>query len=74
MIDLKNNLNLSISKLENLVINLPTITNKKQALLIGINYTGTQNQLEGCINDINAMETRLMQTGFNNFVKLLLII
>ena len=69
LLDLKNNLNLSISKLENLVINLPTIINKK-ALLIGINYTGTQNQLEGCINDINAMETRLMQTGFNNFVKL----
>ena len=31
----------------------PKITKNKKALLIGINYIGTPNQLNGCINDIN---------------------
>lgn len=34
---------------------LPIInsTNKKFAVIIGINYTGTDNQLNGCIHDAN---------------------
>lgn len=30
-------------------------TGKKKALIIGINYFGTKSQLNGCINDANAM-------------------
>lgn len=30
-------------------------TGKRKALLIGINYIGTQNQLRGCINDVHNM-------------------
>ena len=32
----------------------------KQALLIGINYTGSQYELNGCINDINNMKALLV--------------
>lgn len=35
----------------------------KKALLIGINYTGS-NQLYGCINDIHAVQTYLSTKGF----------
>lgn len=44
----------------------------KKALLIGINYVGTQNELYGCINDINAMKERIKGNGFrdNNIVTL----
>jgi len=31
------------------------ITKNKKALLIGINYTGTESQLNGCINDTNSI-------------------
>ena len=34
--------------------------NKKAALLIGINYQGTQNELGGCENDIYDMKAKLM--------------
>ena len=45
----------------------PTIINKnKKALLIGINYLGTQNELHGCINDVNRIKERLTQSGFND--------
>lgn len=43
----------------------------KYALLIGINYTGTEHQLYGCINDINNTRTFLQsQLGYTNFVVL----
>ena len=43
----------------------------KYALLIGINYTGTQDELYGCINDVNNMRTFLQsQMGYTNFVML----
>lgn len=38
--------------------------NKKLALLIGINYNGTDNQLNGCINDIENVE-KLLINKFN---------
>lgn len=42
-------------------------TNKnKKALLIGINYTGTQNALNGCINDANSIKERISNRGFND--------
>lgn len=37
---------------------------KKNALLIGINYVGTANQLNGCINDVNAVKAHLDTKGF----------
>jgi hypothetical protein len=33
----------------------------KKALLIGINYTGTENSLNGCINDVNHIKTFLIE-------------
>jgi hypothetical protein len=43
----------------------------KYALLIGINYTGTADQLYGCINDVNNVRTFLQsQLGYTNFVML----
>lgn len=45
---------------------------RKKALLVGINYLGTQNQLNGCINDVNNVERFLISHGFSedNIVKL----
>jgi hypothetical protein len=37
---------------------------QKKALLIGINYLGTENQLEGCANDVKDMKVLLMKNGF----------
>lgn len=42
-----------------------TPTNKKNALLVGINYTGTKNELFGCINDVNSINDKISQT-FDN--------
>ena len=40
--------------------------NNKKALLIGINYTGTQNELYGCINDVNCIKERICKQGFTD--------
>ena len=42
----------------------------KKALLIGINYTGTENQLDGCINDVDSIVERISKNGFNTINKL----
>lgn len=42
----------------------------KKALIIGINYTGTSSQLNGCINDAKLIETYLRENDFND-VKML---
>ena len=43
----------------------------KRALLIGINYNGTINQLYGCINDINNVEKKITSSfGFTEIIKL----
>lgn len=42
----------------------PIPTPSKKALLIGINYTGTRNQLKGCINDVNDVSNYLRGKGF----------
>lgn len=36
----------------------------KKALLVGINYTGKNYQLEGCINDTNNIYEKLIESGF----------
>jgi hypothetical protein len=33
---------------------------------VGINYTGTQNELFGCINDVNSIKERITTKGFTN--------
>ena len=42
----------------------------KRALLIGINYYNSSNQLAGCINDIMDMHKYLATVGFTKFVAL----
>ena len=43
----------------------------KRALLVGINYLGTENELAGCINDSHHMQTYLSENGFTE-IKLVL--
>ena len=40
--------------------------NKKNALLIGINYINTSNQLNGCISDTSDVNNLLQQHKFNS--------
>jgi len=42
------------------------LKNKKTALLIGINYIGSSNQLSGCINDINSINDLLKTLNYDN--------
>lgn len=75
---LKNNYNIDINKirnmikpniitLENIVTNTGiTYTNNKSALLIGINYTGTDNQLQGCINDVSNIYDLMVKYQFQS--------
>jgi hypothetical protein len=42
------------------------INKNKRALLVGINYTGTEYELNGCINDVNTIKDRIDQQGFQN--------
>jgi hypothetical protein len=45
----------------------PVIINgNKRALLIGINYTGTTNELYGCINDVESVKVRITANGFKD--------
>jgi hypothetical protein len=39
---------------------------RKRALLVGINYIGTQNELFGCINDVTSMKERIEKAGFSD--------
>ncbi|KAG0315523.1 Ca(2+)-dependent cysteine protease [Dissophora globulifera] len=43
---------------------LSNCTGHRRALLIGINYTGHPNPLQGCINDTAVMKTFLLNYGF----------
>lgn len=42
----------------------------KRALLIGINYTGTSQQLNGCINDVIEVEKLLVSLKYSEIVSL----
>jgi hypothetical protein len=62
-------LNISIQKIMNFIPEFTgneTYTNKR-ALLIGINYIGTQYQLNGCIRDAYNMKDKLTSYGFTDF-------
>ena len=41
-------------------------TKRKKALLVGINYTGTSNELFGCINDVTSIKERITKAGFSD--------
>ena len=65
---LRTQLNENIAKWQQMPMPSPsanTLTKTKRALLIGINYLGTANELYGCINDVQSIQERLLQNGFN---------
>ena len=68
--ELKNKLNNDINALNQVTNNLVPIVvqlgNNKNALLIGINYIGTENELYGCINDTNSISCLLSSRGFKD--------
>lgn len=64
--NLKNKYNSDVSIIKAFVPPSMKIFNKSQALLIGCNYIGTPNQLNGCINDANNIKDFLISIGFNN--------
>ena len=66
--NLKNKLNVDIKQAQ-AQAQAQTITVNKNALLIGCNYIGTQNELSGCINDVENIQNKLKtQYGFNSIV------
>ena len=70
--NLKNALNQSITNVKNFTPKQVNINKNKKALLIGINYTGTSNELYGCINDVNSVKERICKGGFvENNIKIL---
>jgi hypothetical protein len=64
--NLKINLNKSNLSIKNFIPKIITINKTKKALLIGINYTGTSNELFGCINDVNSIKERISNQGFTD--------
>lgn len=62
--NLKINLDKSIISIKNYVPKTLIINKNKKALLIGINYAGTSNELYGCINDVNSIKERISKNGF----------
>lgn len=64
---LKNQLVLNIQNINSTIVlnELKTAINKN-ALLIGINYFGTKNQLNGCINDVNNVNDLIKNSNFKN--------
>jgi len=63
---LRTQLNQNVAIIQAAVIPQARVVNKvKRALLIGINYKGTSNQLYGCINDVNNVQQHLLSNGFN---------
>ena len=63
---LNNILNKNILQINNFIPKNIKINKNKNALLVGINYTGTQDELYGCINDVNSIKERISQNGFTN--------
>lgn len=63
---LRTKLNADIAAIEAIVEIVQTQEVRNKAMLVGINYTGTQNQLNGCINDAETLKKMLIQSGFND--------
>lgn len=64
--NLKIALNNNITAIQNFQPKPITTNKNKKALLIGINYTGTPNELYGCINDVTLIKERISKNGFNS--------
>ncbi len=69
VVALNKKLNADIQYIQNLKPPTPTVTQQVsldncKALLIGINYKGTQSELYGCINDVQLMKEELIKRGF----------
>jgi hypothetical protein len=64
--NLKIALNRNVAAIQAFVPKPITINKNKKALLIGINYTGTSNELYGCINDTTLVKERLSKNGFTS--------
>lgn len=68
--NLKTNLYRSIESIKNFLPKTISINGNKKALLIGINYIGTSNELYGCINDTISIKSRLETQDFRNITLL----
>jgi hypothetical protein len=66
----KNKLNSDILTVQNMIIDSIYIKNNQSSLLIGINYIGTNYQLNGCINDATSIQKLSLDSGFKNVVLL----
>jgi hypothetical protein len=66
MNNLKTNLNNNIRNVQNFVPANIRVNNNKYAIIIGINYTGTPNELYGCINDANSIKEFINNKGYKN--------
>jgi hypothetical protein len=64
--NLKSNLNKSNLSIQNFIPKNIIINKNKKALLIGINYKGTSNELFGCINDVNSIKERISNQSFTD--------
>lgn len=51
----------SFGQNSNMTFQYSNCTGKKKALLVGINYYGTKNELRGCVNDVKNMSQFLNQ-------------
>jgi hypothetical protein len=63
LVSLQNKLKTNIEAVNKLSI-IPIKINRKKALLFGLNYTGTNSQLNGCINDAKLIQERIKTKGF----------
>ena len=61
---LLDNTNKNIAIIKNYIPRELKINRKKSALLVGINYIGTTNELYGCINDVHLVKERISKKGF----------
>jgi hypothetical protein len=68
---LKINYNQNVVAIQNFIPKNITLTKKKYAILIGINYTGTPNELYGCINDANSIKEYITNKGGFNSINVI---
>jgi hypothetical protein len=66
----KSKLNADILAIKNYTPKKVTFSKNKRALLVGINYTGTSNELFGCINDVNSVKERISNEDFTSIKSL----
>tara|TARA_B110000285_G_C15117923_1_gene615279 strand:+ start:733 stop:1731 length:999 start_codon:yes stop_codon:yes gene_type:complete len=59
-------LNADIAAIQSIVEMVETPSANYKAVLVGINYTGTRHQLNGCINDVETFKQELIKIGFKH--------